>query len=1098
VYPPARFLLIPLLGLVVLGAASGPQRTQVVSPGPQVRTFSFAVGIEVPAGAVFDPAAGVTLNGVPVPVTGGPSRFTATVSPGYPLRDHNRLEVVSETAGRSHTTLHRFQYRPDKARLRRIERPNDLIQGPLAHGRLGDWLLENGAARFVVQDVGQRDLYSVGGFGGNVIDLELKSDPGTDNFIEIQPMLNLETVLNAQTVEVVNDGQDGTAAILRVCGPDDLLDFVNPSSTIEDAGITPPPDLDDNDQPVDACTEYRLAPLVDPACESCGAPTWLEVETTVTNFGSEELRMLVGDWYNPGGELEAWARPELLGEALSNEFSTFSHFGFGSAEGVDYALAALPLDPRPPGATPANQFTTSGVTVVLHNASVIASLLGNPPPFLVEPGGERSFTRLLGVGDGDGANAVDMRLRARGSPNARIEGCVTLAGTPVASARVAVVGLDENFEIARQESSLVTKEGPCPNYGGTVSVPRDGSDWHVAASLRGAPYEGGGDFPVLHAFTPVADQVATVDVDLPATGRIEARVLDERGSPLPARVSVIGLDPSPPITVDGAFVPGFGSSTLGLFEDPKEALPFGVVAFGYTDHRGRVDYRIEPGSYQLLVSRGTEYSAYAAPLEVTAGQALSVDVQLARVVDTTGFVSSDFHVHGIRSHDSRIADVSRASQFAGEGVENVIMTDHHVHTDLNPTIRRLGLSRWLMSTIGEEITTFDYGHFNGYPFTIDPTLPSGGSTDWGQAAPPGEDFPSAGAFNATPAEIYALATAGARSTPDTTVQVNHISSHFGPLQIDTSVAGPIQDGLDDAERAGRRLPSVAAAGNLFHPFPALELWNGADRNQQRNFLEERIGIWMNHLNKGLRTVVISDTDTHTFGDLESAGARSWTASPTDVIPAATGGQVANSVDAGRVVGGQGLYVQTRLHAGSTGEIADLRWDGSVDAATTDGAATLEIRVQAPPWARFDRVEVYANAETVPLDASAPYLFGAVPTLTLLEGDCDPTTTGDGDFDIPIVNVHPAVAGGERQDVTLHVPFFGLSDDTWFAVVVKGTDAVCPPMFPVFPRSLDASQNASLADLLDGNVGERGTMALGVTNALYLDVDGVPGFQPPNP
>ena len=92
-------------------------------------------------------------------------------------------------------------------------------------------------------------------------------------------------------------------------------------------------------------------------------------------------------------------------------------------------------------------------------------------------------------------------------------------------------------------------------------------------------------------------------------------------------------------------------------------------------------------------------------------------------------------------------------QFAGEGLENIIMTDHHVHTDLGPTIAALGLGAFVTSTIGEEITSFDYGHFNGYPFTIDPSVPSGGSTDWGQAAPPGQDFPSAGALNATPAQI---------------------------------------------------------------------------------------------------------------------------------------------------------------------------------------------------------------------------------------------------------------------------------------------------------------------------------------------------------
>ena len=50
-------------------------------------------------------------------------------------------------------------------------------------------------------------------------------------------MLNVETVVNAQTIVVVNDGQNGTPAIIRACGPDDLLDFVNPSSQLISAGI---------------------------------------------------------------------------------------------------------------------------------------------------------------------------------------------------------------------------------------------------------------------------------------------------------------------------------------------------------------------------------------------------------------------------------------------------------------------------------------------------------------------------------------------------------------------------------------------------------------------------------------------------------------------------------------------------------------------------------------------------------------------------------------------------------------------------------------------------------------------------------------------
>ena len=52
--------------------------------------------------------------------------------------------------------------------------------------------------------------------------------------------------------------------------------------------------------------------------------------------------------------------------------------------------------------------------------------------------------------------------------------------------------------------------------------------------------------------------------------------------------------------------------------------------------------------------------------------------------------------------------------------------------------------------------------------------------------------------------------------------------------------------------------------------------------------------------------------------------------------------------------------------------------------------------------------------------------------------------------------------------------------------MKGTDGECGPMFPVYPDNLDTGTNASLADLVDGNVGESGTMALGATNALYFE------------
>jgi hypothetical protein len=1117
--------LLALLLLLQLGASRGPSRGAGASRGqsqarisvtaPSAKTVEvWSFPVEFALGPGLDPTSlEVTLNGVPIRdrFHGGPTLFRATIDPGPPLRDNNRLKVRagrSRGAGSATRTV-TFRYRPSgKARAARIEREDQRIVGPLAHSRVGDWLLGNGHARFVVQDVAQRELYSVGQYGGNLIDAELVTRPGRDNFLEIQPGLNIETVVNAQSVEIVNDGEDGTAAVLRTCGPDDLLDFVNPSSQIVDLGIPFPPLADDRDLEIEGCTTYTLEPSVDPA----DPQTFLRIDTEVFNNDPsvpDPLRLSVGDWFNPAGELDTVAHslplpPNLfqqrangVGPPVTTTLGALGFFGFDEAAGVDYALT------QPQSATPGSFAFISGVLVVLHSDNVLLALLGGPPNFSVPLGGSATFTRFFGVGDGSGSSAFDLENRVKGTPTGVLEGCVTVAGAPVAGAKVSVG--DRLLSAAPATSRLstalasnfVTAPGPCPNYSGTVPV----GSYQGAAALEGHLYEGGAAAPALHPLAIAAGATTVLDVDLPRAGSLRVEVADETGAPVPARVTVVGFDPSPEPLKGGPELPGFGSGPLGLFGDVSDRLPFGVAAVGYAGASGKADLVLEPGvdRYHVFVSRGTEYSAFrtASPVTIEAGVETVVNARIARVLDTNGFVSSDFHVHGIRSADSRVSDVHRVESYSAEGVENVIMTDHHVHTDLRPAIAEAAMGRFLTASIGEEITTFDYGHFNAYPLRIDPDSPhatftpdgstqlSGGSTDWAQAAPPGRDFPRYGALNATPATIAELATAGALSTATTTIQINHIDSHFAPLKIDTSLVPPA-DQMTDDDRKNRRLPDTSAVPNLFHHFPALELWNGDGRGDQRQFLQERIGIWFNHLSQGLRTTFIADTDSHTFSNQNTAGARTWTASPTDRPWRIEPADVAAAVDAGRAVGGQGVYVQTRLLAtDGSGDVADLTLGGDTTMTDAFGNVELEIHVQSPAWARFDRVEIYRNAPTFPAGGS-PFLFGAVPERVLEEGDCDPTTVGDGDFDVTLTPDLGGVPGADRLEATLLESFAGLSESSWFVVVVKGTDGTCPPMFPVYPGDLDSATNATLGDLVDGNVGEGGVMALGATNALYFE------------
>jgi hypothetical protein len=632
-------------------------------------------------------------------------------------------------------------------------------------------------------------------------------------------------------------------------------------------------------------------------------------------------------------------------------------------------------------------------------------------------------------------------------------------------------------------------------------------DWGVAASLQGTPYPGGGSLPAVQTITVVENQTTSVPtLALPSTGRVEVSVVDENGVSVPARVSVVGFDPSPEPRL---FTTALSANdvTTGLFRDvTKDPLPFGLTWIAYTEADGTAAFDLEPGSYRLFVSRGTEYSAYDTALTVTAGATSSVSAQIARVLDTPGFISSDYHVHMLNSPDSRVSLRDRARSFAGEGVDNIIVTDHDAHTDLDPTIASLGLGAFVHATVGEEITSFDYGHFNGYPQALDPDRVSGGSTDWAGAAPAGDDFPSKGSYTLTPAEIEAAAVdAPLNGGLETTVQVNHISSHFEPLKIDTSLPSGPASLLSDAEKAKFRFCSTsipgscAARGELFHAFAALELWNGADAGARNAFLDQRIGIWMNLLNQGFPTTAISDTDTHTFNDLEQAGARTWTPSSSDAPAAIDDQEIGLAVKAGRAVGGQGVYVQTRLLAtDGSGGVADLTLGGTTLVAVGNGEVDLEIDVQAPLWAEYDTIEIYRNAQTCVAgkNGGVPVLFGAIPTLTLTAGLTD---TGS-EFTVGEVDDFPSIPGAGHRESQRTVRLTGLSDDAWVAVVVKGTPGLSQPMFPIYPRSLAVGPNGTLADLLDGNLGEGGVLALGVANALYVDVDGngfeAPGVPPP--
>jgi hypothetical protein len=1093
-----------------LGAGCGQTLIGLVTPsgGAVVSTFSFEVSVGLTAAA--DPATlSVLLNGEDITsqFAAGPqtNAYVATLHPGAPLADSNTLVVrVRRQTGKPAPvgvtrTVH-FEYRPAKATAKVVTQQAECPTGPLAHCRPGDFLLANTDARFVIQKAAQRELHFTGTYGGNLIDAEIVVGgvpQGRDNFFELQPMVNIEQAINAQTVEIVNDGQDGTAAIVRACGPDDLLDDVNPSSQVAQLGAIFPAGVDDVDFDVIGCTEYRL----DPQTRA------VELVTTIENLSAEDYSLFIGEFLNASGELEQWTpvattspatiiRNAGVGEMLANfGIRAMGFYGFGEAEGVDYALIE-PAVPEIP--LPSSSFTTSGVSFVMHGMTVPSALLGGQPTFHVLAGESNSFRRWFEVGDGSAANGIETFVDVMGLANGTLRGCVreAVSNAPITGARVAareIVTSPPGQAKNVVRSHWVTDATGC--YEGRVPI----GTYQVAAGKEGFPYEGGTATPVNHAVVIPSGGSVTQDIVLPQTGRLRVNGVDHDDAAVPVRVAVVGFDPSPEINLIASSISPNDTRTQLFYDRTADAIPTALSRTEYSDAAGVVDIALEPGTYQIAVSRGTEYSNYTEHVTISAGSTTTVNAQVAAVIDSTGTISADYHVHMIDSPDSRISRKSRIESFAGEGVDSIVATDHAAITDLDDQIAALGFADFVNSTPGEEVTSFDYGHFNAYPQGQDPARPqTQGATDHAGAAPPGENFPAYGNYNLSPAQIYAAVVNKPQNAGmETVVQINHINSHFHPLRINTALTPPasVLNPLD-VDGAGNPGPSNPAffrldptIPNFYHHFPALELWNGSTISQQNEYLLERIGIWMNLLNQGLFTTAISDTDTHEVHNLRAGGARSWTPSSTDDVAGIVDVEIARAVRAGKLVGGQGIYVQTRLLAtdgsGGTAQLTGLVPAGTQPATAAAGtllsvanaAVDLEIRVQAPTWAPYDRIEIYRNAATqvVASNGGTPTLFGAIPTTTLAAGT---------DFSVATVPVN----GAQRFETNKTVSLSGLAADEWIVVVVKGTQGVSAPMFPVMVDGVSLTQNPTLAELEAVTAAENGIRALGTTNALYVDVD----------
>ena len=96
----------------------------------------------------------------------------------------------------------------------------------------------------------------------------------------------------------------------------------------------------------------------------------------------------------------------------------------------------------------------------------------------------------------------------------------------------------------------------------------------------------------------------------------------------------------------------------------------------YQSERGDFRVAVPPGTYRVVVTHGMEFSHIEREVTVDPGKKLSFSGVLKRVVDTTGWVSTDYHNHSTPSGDNTCGTADRVINMAAEHLELSVSYTH--------------------------------------------------------------------------------------------------------------------------------------------------------------------------------------------------------------------------------------------------------------------------------------------------------------------------------------------------------------------------------------------------------------------------------------
>jgi hypothetical protein len=400
-----------------------------------------------------------------------------------------------------------------------------------------------------------------------------------------------------------------------------------------------------------------------------------------------------------------------------------------------------------------------------------------------------------------------------------------------------------------------------------------------------------------------AEEESSCLLQNPPYGKVKVKIRNSKGEFVPGKTTFLGLSP----TKTPYFKPENPVKSGRRWESYKNSC--------FPQEEGE-EVILPVGTYLITASRGPEYSMDKKVVEVLKNEQQELIFHVNRVVKTPNLIAVDPHMHTQKS-DGRMRIPERIKSVVAEGVEVAIATDHNYIADYFPTLKKLGLNKYLAVIAGNEVTVSGLIHYNTYPLKYRP----------------GEE--NNGAIYPVSEEASLLFDRSRKKDPKAVLQVNHPRA---------GTTGYFNMYLLDLESA------AFARVNFDTSFDVLEIMNGPYYYSSNSVAIED---WLHLLNRGYYFPLIGSSDSHSIDRGEPGYSRTYVMYEGEEGDNLNWDTLALSLKKGRSFASNGPLVEFKAN--------DKYRPG--DSFTSPGRKVeIWIRVQSAPWVAVDEVRLIVNGE----------------------------------------------------------------------------------------------------------------------------------------